>query len=208
MTAAAAALAAADPVLGRLIDELGPLEVGRWRLVPLPPFPSLLRILTGQQISTRAAAAIFERVLALFADQPTPAAVLALDPEALRAAGQSRAKTAAFRAVAEAIECGDLDLDALAELDDEVRHRLTAVRGIGRWTADFYLLTVLQRPDVLNAHDLGVRQAVRRAYGLPATPTPTEVDRLAESWRPHRSLATTYLLRSLYVAGGRGRQPA
>jgi len=162
-------------------------------------FGALLRQIVGQQISVGAAKAILGRLAALFGDEaPTPTRFLALDPERLRSVGLSRQKASYIRNLAERVESGALELDRLAELtDDEVRKQLTAVKGIGRWSADMVLLVDLGRPDILPSGDLGVRKAVQRAYGLPGLPTPKEVDLLGEKWRPHRSLATSYLYASL-----------
>jgi len=202
---ARAALRASDPVMRQLIDAQPDLDPHGWQRTwrqELPAaglFGSLLRQIVGQQISVGAASAILGRLAALFdEEEPTPSKLLAIDPERLRAVGLSRQKASYVRDLARHVERGDLELDRLAELtDEEVRKQLTAVKGIGRWSADMVLLVDLSRPDVLPSGDLGVRKAVQNAYELPALSTPKEVDLLGEKWRPHRSLATSYLYASL-----------
>jgi DNA-3-methyladenine glycosylase II len=202
---ARAALRASDPVMRRLVDARPDLEPHGWQRTwrqELPAttlFGSLLRQIVGQQISVGAASAILGRLSALFGDEePTPSQLLAIDPERLREVGLSRQKASYVRSLAQHVERGELELDRLAELsDDEVRKQLTAVKGIGHWSADMVLLMDLSRPDILPSGDLGVRKAVYRAYELSTLPTPKEVDLLGEKWRPHRSLATSYLYASL-----------
>ena len=184
----------------RLIDEHGPLdEEERRRGRPLEAYGALVRSIVGQQLSTKAARTIYERLIALFGGRtPTPAELLAADPEKIRAAGLSRPKVSYLRSLAEHVESGELELDRLTELpDEEVSAQLTAVKGLGQWTADMFLIFHLRRPDVLPVGDLGVRRAVERAYGLPELPDATQLAEIAEPWRPHRSLASLYLWRSL-----------
>jgi DNA-3-methyladenine glycosylase II len=130
---------------------------------------------------------------------PTPEQILADDPEELRAAcGFSRAKVAYLRSLAEHVLSGELEIDRLTDLDDgEVIRELTAVKGIGEWTAHMFLMFTLHRPDVLPVGDLGVRNAAMRAYELDAPPPPSALEELAEPWRPHRTRACLYLWRSL-----------
>jgi DNA-3-methyladenine glycosylase II len=183
-----------------LVEEHGPLTVGeRRRGRPTDAYGTLVRSIVGQQLSTRAAATIFGRVLDLFGGKvPTPAELIATDPEALRTAGLSRAKVAYLRDLAERVEDGELDLDHLAQLSDaEVSEQLTAVKGIGQWSADMFLIFYLGRPDVLAVGDLGIRRAVERLYELPEIPDPKTLERIAEPWRPFRSLACLYLWTSL-----------
>jgi DNA-3-methyladenine glycosylase II len=159
-----------------------------------------VRSIAGQQLSVLAARAIWRRLTERFDGRtPTPQEILADDPEALRAAaGFSRAKVAYLRSLAEHVVAGDLELERLAELpDEEVIRELTAVKGIGEWTAHMFLMFTLHRPDVLPTGDLGVRNAVKQAYGLEAAPTPAELEALAEPWRPYRTRACLYLWRSL-----------
>jgi DNA-3-methyladenine glycosylase II len=163
-------------------------------------YGALLRAIVGQQLSVTAARAIYGRVLERYGGRtPAPAELLADDPDALRAAaGLSRAKVAFLRSLAEHVTSGELELDRLEELgDDEVLAELTAVKGIGAWSAHMFLMFQLERPDVVAAGDLGIRRAVERAYGLPALPSPTEVEAVAERWRPYRSAACRLLWRSL-----------
>jgi DNA-3-methyladenine glycosylase II len=155
----------------------------------------------GQQISGFAAQAIFNRLLALVGNPPDPKRLLVASDDELRAVGLSRAKTTYLRDLAQRVDSGQLDLDHLDQLSaDEVRQQLMAVRGLGRWAADLFLLIQLQDPDVLPAGDLGIRRAIRRLYNLDALPTIGDVDRLGQRWRPHRSLATIYLYRYLRTA--------
>jgi len=193
------ALRSSDPVMARLIDQLEPVDLATWRARwSLDRFGSLARAIVGQQIATGAASAIFGRLQALIADRdPAVAIARASDPE-LRAVGLSAAKAASLRDLAARTLDGRLDLEKVGDLtDDEAHDQLTAVRGIGDWTADMFLLGQLGRPDVLPAGDLGIRRAVQVAYELDRVPNETEVRRLGEAWRPNRSLATAYLYSSL-----------
>ena len=163
-------------------------------------YGALVRAIVGQQLSVRAARAIYGRLLERFSGRPpTPAQILADDPEDLRAAaGLSRAKVTFLRSLAEHVVSGELELERLDELDDErVSAELTAVKGIGQWSADMFLMFHLGRPDVLPVGDLGIRRAMELAYGLPGLPQAPEMERIAEPWRPHRTLACRYLWRSL-----------
>jgi DNA-3-methyladenine glycosylase II len=200
------ALRAADPALGRLIDRLEPVDLEGWRARwALDSFRSLARAIVGQQIATRAASAIFERLQALIDGRDPAAAIAAASDAELRAVGLSAAKAASLRDLAARTLDGRLELDNLDTLsDDEAHAQLTAVRGIGSWTADTFLLGQLGRPDVLPAADLGIRRAMQEAYGLDRIPTEGEVRRIGEAWRPYRSLATAYLYSSL--RGGRDRE--
>jgi DNA-3-methyladenine glycosylase II len=193
------ALRAADPVMARLIDGHEPIDLATWRARwSLGTFESLARAIVGQQIATGAATAIFGRLQALIGARDPAAAIAGASDAELRAVGLSAAKTASLRDLAARTLDGRLELDRLSDLgDDEARDQLTAVRGIGSWTADMFLLGQLGRPDVLPAADLGIRHAVRDAYGLDHVPSEKEVRQLGEAWRPYRSLATAYLYRSL-----------
>jgi DNA-3-methyladenine glycosylase II len=195
-------LRAADPKLAALIDRFGgPDEVlAARRRPPGDAYGALVRAIVGQQLSTTAARTIFERLVEHFGGHtPTPRQLLGADPEEMRAAaGLSRAKVAFLRDLAEHVEDGELDLERLAELpDDEVAEQLTAVKGLGPWTVHMFLIFHLGRPDVLPVGDLGVRKAAQQLYGLDEPPAPAELERIAEPWRPHRSLASLYLWRSL-----------
>jgi DNA-3-methyladenine glycosylase II len=163
-------------------------------------YGALVRAMTGQQLSVRAAAAIYGRLIDRFGGRPpTPAQILADDPEELRAAaGLSRAKVGFLRSLAEHVISGELELERLDELDDEaVIAELTAVKGLGVWSAHMFLMFHLQRPDVLPVGDLGVRRAIERAYALEALPSAAEMESIAQPWRPHRTLACRYLWSSL-----------
>jgi DNA-3-methyladenine glycosylase II len=183
-----------------LVEQHGSLSVEeRRRGRPADAYGTLIRSIVGQQLSTKAAATIFGRVLDLFGGEvPEPKQLIGADPDALRAAGLSRAKVAYLRDLAERVEDGDLDFDHLTELSDEqVSEQLTAVKGLGQWTADMFLIFHLGRPDVLAVGDLGIRRAVERAYGLPEIPDAATLTRIAEPWRPYRSLGCLYLWASL-----------
>jgi len=192
-----AALKASDRKMARLIDATEPVDTKAWRRArPLgDPFSVLVYSIIGQQISGYAARAIAGRLTDRFGGRmPTPAEVLALDPADLKSVGLSRMKVEYIRSLAEHIISGDLQVDHLDKLsDDEVRAQITASRGLGRWSADMFLLINLERPDVLPIGDLGIRSAVQRLYRLDHLPTPKEVDAIGEKWRPNRSLASLYL---------------
>jgi DNA-3-methyladenine glycosylase II len=195
-------LRAADRVLARLIDDYGgplPLEPDS-RGRPQDHYGALVRSIAGQQLSVKAARAIWNKLIGRFDGRtPTPEQILADDPEELRqAAGFSRAKVAYLRSLAEHVVNQELHLDRLHQLpDEEVIAELTAVKGIGEWTAHMFLMFTLHRPDVLPTGDLGVRNAAMAAYGLPKPPPPSELTQLAEVWRPYRTRACLYLWRSL-----------
>ncbi|MFZ0042455.1 MAG: DNA-3-methyladenine glycosylase [Solirubrobacteraceae bacterium] len=199
---AVAHLRASDPILRKLIDSLGADAGDPRRGRPSVHYGVLVRAIVGQQLSTRAADAIFKRLTARFGGRlPTPEEVLADDPEELRvAAGFSHAKIKYLRSLAEHVLDGSLELDKLAELpDEEVIARLVAVKGIGQWSADIFLMFHLQRPDVVASGDLGIRRAVMVAFGLPKMPSPKEVEAIAEPWRPYRTTASLFLWRSLHT---------
>ena len=193
-------LRAADPVLAALIAVHGPLdEEARRRGRPADAYGALVRSIVGQQLSTKAARAIYERLTGLFDGRtPSPHELLGADPETVRAVGLSRPKVGYLRDLAARVLDGGLELERLPELSDkDVSAQLVAVKGLGQWTADMFLLFHLGRPDVLPVGDLGVRRAAERAYGLPGLPSAAELTTIAEPWRPHRSLASLYLWRSL-----------
>jgi DNA-3-methyladenine glycosylase II len=199
--AAVAHLSAADPVLGALIAASGPLPRSReGRPGPEDHYGALVRSIVGQQLSVLAARAIYGRLSERFGGRaPTPSEILADDPEELRAAaGLSRAKVGFLRSLAEHVISGELELERLDQLDDEqVIEELVAVKGIGEWTAHMFLMFHLERPDVLAVGDLGIRRAIERAYGLAELPDAKAIERLAEPWRPYRTLACRHLWRSL-----------
>ena len=188
----------ADPVLGRLLDEHG--EPTRSRTPRPEHYSALVRSIVGQQLSVTAARAIHARLLEYFGGrEPVPDEVLAAEPDALRAAaGLSRAKVAFLRSLAEHVVDGSLELGRLDELsDDEVVGELTAVKGIGEWSAHMFLMFHLQRPDVLPVGDLGIRNAVKAQYRLRKLPDPKRLEKIARPWRPHRTLACLFLWSSL-----------
>ncbi|MBS1887045.1 MAG: DNA-3-methyladenine glycosylase 2 family protein [Actinobacteria bacterium] len=196
-------LAASDPVMADLIDRLGPLDLAkrlrrRKEERPADAFGALLRSIVGQQLSTKAARAIHLRMLGLFDGPPTPEAVLALTEAELRGVGFSRRKVEYVHDLAAHVLDGELQLDRLADLgDQEVIAEISAVRGLGRWTAEVFLLMHLGRPDVIVGGDLGIRRAIKIEDHLGAMPTPRQVEARAEPWRPNRSLACLYLWESL-----------
>jgi DNA-3-methyladenine glycosylase II len=187
-----------DPVLGAVIRRLGPCGMAaRQRDDHLS---ALVGAIVSQQLSTKAAATIFARFLALFADgqKPDVHAIAALDDGALRSVGLSGQKIGYLRDLCARIEDGRLVLDELDTLPDEVViERLTAVKGFGRWTAEMFLMFRLHRPDVLPVGDLGIVNAVRRVYGLRKQPNAKRITGIGEAWRPYRSVACWYLWQSL-----------
>ena len=185
-----AALARRDGDLARVVELYGPPPL--WSREP--GFPTLVHIILEQQVSLASARAAFERLRATVAAPLTPRRFLALGDATLRAAGFSRQKTAYCRHLARALADGALDLAALARLPDEAaRAELVKLKGVGRWTADIYLLTALGRPDVWPAGDLALAVAAARVKRLPARPTPDELETLGEPWRPLRAVAARLL---------------
>lgn len=162
-------------------------------------FIALVQAITSQQLSVKAAATIYRRVAALFsAGVPDPAGFAAVADEALRSAGLSRQKIAYVRDLSARVLDGRLALDALDDLDDEAAIvAITQVKGLGRWSAEMFLMFRLHRPDVLPVDDLGIVNALQRNYRLRKRPTPERMRRLAEPWRPYRSVGCWYLWRSL-----------
>jgi DNA-3-methyladenine glycosylase II len=197
---AVAALSEADPVMARLIEEHATVvrrDLKNER--PGDAYGALLRSIVGQQLSTKAASTIYGRMLDIFGGHaPTPRQLLAADPEAIRAAGLSRPKIAYLRDLAQHVEDGTLELDRLDELpDEEVSAQLTAIKGLGQWTADMFLMFHLRRPDVLPVGDQGIRRAVQVQYRMRKLPDPKRLEKVARPWRPHRTLACLFLWSSL-----------
>jgi DNA-3-methyladenine glycosylase II len=195
----------ADPVMAEIIERVGPCMLGSRTDRGGPAhdhYGALLRAIVGQQLSVSAARSIYGRLTERYAGRtPTPAQILAEEPEELRAAaGLSRAKVVFLRDLADRLESGSLRLDDIEEApDDEVASRLLEVKGVGEWTVDMYLLFHLGRPDVLPVGDLGIRRAAMLAYRLRKLPEPERLVKLARPWRPWRSVASWYLWASLRV---------
>jgi DNA-3-methyladenine glycosylase II len=187
-----------DPVLGKAIKQIGPcLLAERQRKDHLT---ALVGSIVSQQLSTKAAATIFGRLVALFPDRVIPgcAALAALNDQTLRGVGLSGQKVSYLRDLCARLGDGRLLLDDLDALDDEeVIARLVAVKGFGRWTAEMFLMFRLHRPDVLPVGDLGIVNAVQRLYRLRKRPDPKRLMKLGEPWRPYRSVACWYLWQSL-----------
>jgi DNA-3-methyladenine glycosylase II len=201
---ARAALAAADPAMAALIERVGEIDIStrlrrRSEERPADAYGALLRAIVGQQLSTKAARTIYLRVCELFGGStPSPEQLLEADEADLRGAGLSGRKVEYIRDLASHVLSGELELDRLDALsDEEVIEELVAVRGLGQWTAEMFLLFHLERPDVLSGGDLGIRKAVQVEYGLDEMPAPQRVLEIGEPWRPHRSLASLYLWESL-----------
>jgi DNA-3-methyladenine glycosylase II len=186
--------------MAELVERIGPLDhAARRRGRPDDAYGSLVRTIVGQQLSTKAARTIYGRLAAHFGDRPpTPAELIAADEQTLRAAGLSRQKIGYLRDLAHRVHRGELEMDRLRELsDEEVSKRITSVKGLGRWSADMFLMFHLRRPDVLPVGDLGIRRAVESVYGLPGLPDENDLRTLAEPWRPRRTLACLYLWKTL-----------
>jgi DNA-3-methyladenine glycosylase II len=200
---ALADLTVRDPRLARIVTDYGPPPL--WAREP--GFPTLLRIILEQQVSLASARAAFDRLLVLAsattpASPLTPERFLELDDATLKAAGFSRQKTRYGRELAAAVLSGSLNLGGLHELDDDsVAAALTGVVGIGRWTADIYLLMALRRPDAWPAGDLALAIAARHALDLTATPGTAELTAIGEAWRPWRAVAARVLWH-FYLSGG------
>src|SRR5215470_4999696 len=199
----------ADPVLARIMDARPDFDPHAWitQLPPMDLYGALLFQIVGQQLSVPATRRTLERIQALFAGHlPSPAELLAVDPGSLRQAGLSWRKIGTLRDLAERLSDGRLDVDVLSRLpDDEFIAALTAISGIGPWTAQGALLIALQREDVALPGDLALRKAVQRAYQLDHLPSQQEVIAIAEKWRPYRSLATSYLFSAAFEPAPRRR---
>ena len=192
----------ADPVLARLIDDRPDFDPRAWmtQLPAMDLYGALLFQVVGQQLSVPATRRTLARIQALFDGHlPAPAELLAVDPAQLRQAGLSWRKIGTLRDLAQRLTDGRLDQDALSALpDDELMAELTAIPGIGPWTVQGALLIALQREDVVLPGDLALRKAIQAAYRLDHLPSQQEVLAIAESWRPYRSLATSYLFSSAF----------
>ena len=186
-----------DPALKAVMDRVGEYNPTIRRA---DPYASLLRTILFQQLAGAAANAIQRRFLALYGNDsqpPTPEQLLATSEEDLRSAGLSRQKMGYMRDLALHVHEGRLDLDELVHLDDdEVIRRITAVKGLGEWSAHMYLMFHLGRPDVLPTGDLGVRNGMRLTYSLEATPTPKQALEIGAKWSPYRSVGSWYMWRA------------
>jgi len=183
-----------DPILSGIIDRVGDYAI-QFRD---PDFETLAKSIVFQQLSGRVANVIFGRLTAAVGGKLTPENVLKLRPERMRKLGLSGQKTAYIRDLARHARDGKVAFGTLLDLpDNEVIETLTQVKGIGVWTAHMFLIFALQRHDVLPTGDLGIRNAIRKAYGLEAPPAPAQIEEIAARWRPYCSVASWYLWRSL-----------
>ena len=199
--AATIELAQRDPAFAPIIDRAGPAQLRTKD--PDGPFGALVRAIAYQQLAGKAAAAIHGRFRALIPGPLTPEAVLALPIDAMRGAGLSAAKTASILDLAAHAASGELALGSISRRpDDEIVARLSAVRGIGRWTAEMFLLFELRRLDVWPTGDLGVREGWRLAHGQELQPTPKALELLGEPLRPLRSVAAWYCWQAVHIARG------
>jgi DNA-3-methyladenine glycosylase II len=185
-----------DPVMRGIVERVGPFRM-EYKNVD---FHGLTRSIVYQQLSGKAASTIFSRVVeaAKGEDPLTPQTILKIRPEKLRAAGLSQQKLTYVRDLAQKTRDGIVDFSRLPQMEDgEVIEHLTQVKGVGVWTVQMMLIFALKRKDVLPVADLGIRNAIQRAYALEAPPKPKEMEAIAEKWRPYRSIASWYLWRSL-----------
>jgi DNA-3-methyladenine glycosylase II len=189
----------ADPVMAAIIDRAGPYKM-QYRE---PVFQTLVRSIVYQQLSGKAALTIFNRLAAAAKANPmTPEAILKLRPQKMRTLGLSKQKIVYIRELARLTRDGDIRFERLPEMEDAaIIETLTRVKGVGVWTVQMFLMFALQRPNVLPVGDLGVRAAMKKAYGLTELPKPEEMERIAAAWHPYRSIASWYLWRSLENQG-------
>lgn len=184
----------ADPIMAEIIRRVGPCEFA----VRQPTFETLARSITFQQLNGKAAGTIFGRLREAVGRRFTASAFLKLTPEQLRACGLSKQKMASLHDLASRVARREINFRKLGDLqDEEIIVTLSRVRGVGVWTAQMFLIFALQRPNVMPLADLGIRNAVRRAYGLTELPNPAELSKIAEKWQPYCSVASWYLWRSL-----------
>ena len=200
MQAAILHLKAADPIMGGLIEGIGPYSIQYME----PNFDTLVKAIVLQQLSGKVADVIFGRLRKCCGNGClTPDSILRRRLTTLRAAGLSGAKIDYIRDLARRVRDGSLDLDGLRTVPDEDVHRvLTGIKGIGPWTVQMFLMFALRRPDVLAPADLGIQAAVQKAYGLERRATPAQVQEYGEKWRPYRTVASWYLWRSLETKAG------
>jgi len=197
-----------DPRLAALIERVGPCRFETRS--EGTHFDAVARAIVYQQLSTKAASTILSRFHALYgARTPTPDELLSTPPETLRSVGLSRQKSAYLYDLAGRTKSGALPIDTLQDLDDtEIIAALTGVKGVGRWTAQMFLMFRLGRPDVFPELDLGVRKAIQLAYGMRKMPTPRQLAILAARWHPHCTIASWYLWRSLDLPKAEGLKPS
>lgn len=183
-----------DPVLAGIIERVGPCRISYTE----PVFGSLVRSIVYQQLSGKAAGTIFGRLAAATGEPIRPEAILSLDFDQLRALGLSKQKATYIRDLADKTASGEVVFEQFPELaDDEVLKRLVRVKGIGTWTVQMFLMFALRRPNVLPTGDLGIRNAVQKAYGLEAPATAAQIEEIGSKWKPYCSVASWYLWRSL-----------
>ncbi len=183
-----------DPVLGALIDRVGPYEMREGRNA----FEVMLRTIVSQQLSGKAADSIYARLAtAMGSRSPRPEHLLSLREEQLRACGLSRSKAAYVRNVAERFEAQRYTLRSFSKLDDDtVIEALTTIKGVGEWSAHIFLMFGLRRPDVFPIGDLGLRKGMLKTYGLRANTKPAKLHKIAEAWRPYRTVGSLYMWRN------------
>lgn len=179
-------ISASEPAIARALERVGYPEPR----IRARGYQTLLRTIVGQQVSVAAAASVWTKLEALLGDDVPPEKLLAADFDALRGCGLSRQKQGYARSLAELVTSGALDLSALPADDEEAIAELTKIKGIGRWSAEIYLLFAEGRPDILAAGDLAVQAGLHKLLDLPARPSEKEVRTLAEGWRPHRGAVT------------------
>jgi len=189
----------ADPVLAAIIKKAGPYRAKYME----PVFQTLVRSIVYQQLSGKAAMTIFNRLAEAAKVTPlTPEAILKMRPQKMRTLGLSKQKTVYIRELAKLTRDGDIQFERLPEMeDDAIIETLTRVKGVGVWTVQMFLMFALQRPNVLPVGDLGVRAAMKKAYGLAELPKPQEMESIAAAWHPYRSIASWYMWRSLENQG-------
>lgn len=187
-------LSVADARLAKIIKSVGKYDIK----TRANPFQSLVQAIIYQQLAGKAADAIYKRFVAIYGRFPTPARLLATDSRKLRAAGLSSRKIEYLKDLAARVSDGRLKLSQLQKMPDEqVIEQLIEVKGIGRWTAEMFLIFCLGRPDILPTGDLGLRRAMQKAYGLGELPSPAVMQNIGQCWKPYCSVATWYLWRSL-----------
>jgi len=196
MRSAIVHLKKSDPVLRDIIEKVGPC---RMEFGP-PEFHSLAESIVYQQLNGKAALTIFNRFAALAGDPITPKGILKLTPEQMRSVGLSKQKTSYLFDMAERAQRGELDFSRLPQMtDEEVIAHLTQVKGVGVWTAHMFLMFTLKRPNVLPTGDFGIQMAIRKHYRKRKMPNPAQMEKVAKSWEPYRSIACWYLWRSLDI---------